>query len=206
MEPGPVPIRGLELGPDGVYIPGHLVEIFDAKAKELTEQKWLEDNDGILHLTLLRAARDGGLPCVEFLLRNDANGNAMHYIDLQRQGDRLPLIEAARHGHLEIVRLLLDREVNIHARGDTPLIVAAQGGHLEVVRLLLDHGANIHASGPHETFLQRDKPLIMAARENRVEVVRLLLNRGARGYNTALLDAQLRGHNKVAALLRERIP
>ncbi|GKZ33553.1 hypothetical protein AbraIFM66950_003458 [Aspergillus brasiliensis] len=58
-----------------------------------------------------------------------------------------PLLAAARHGHAEVVRLLLAPQprsslaayVNETARerGDTPLMVAAKAGHVEVVQLLL---------------------------------------------------------------------
>jgi ankyrin repeat protein len=47
---------------------------------------------------------------------------------------------AARKGHLEVVRLLLDRGANIHAGDDCALRLAAYYRHLEVVRLLLDRG------------------------------------------------------------------
>ena len=40
-----------------------------------------------------------------------------------------------------MVRLLLDRGANIHANNDEALRISAQYGHVEVVRLLLDRGA-----------------------------------------------------------------
>lgn len=88
-----------------------------------------------------------------------------------------PLHLAADHGHVAIVRMLLEngamKEV-VDADGDTPLISAAWKGHHEVVRMLLDNGAMIEASVFGLT------PLIFAACEGHVEVVRILLEKGAR--------------------------
>ena len=78
---------------------------------------------------------------------------------------------SAFYGHVEVVRLLLDRGADIHAGVDASLQWSAENGHVEVVRLLLDRGADIHADN--------DYALQMSARYGHVEVVRLLLDRGA---------------------------
>jgi ankyrin repeat protein len=61
------------------------------------------------------------------------------------------LCEAAVHGHLEAVRLLLDGGADpssAGSKGATPLINAAGGGQLEVLRLLLGRGAVVDAAQP----------------------------------------------------------
>ena len=58
------------------------------------------------------------------------------------------LITAARYGHLDICRLLIDKGAQLEAKdiiGRTPLHCAAVRGHVEIVRLLCDRGADVEA-------------------------------------------------------------
>jgi hypothetical protein len=62
------------------------------------------------------------------------------------QYGRMPSHWAAEKGHLEVVRLLLDRGAQCESSDTceykTPLHWAAEEGHLEVVQLLLERGAD----------------------------------------------------------------
>ena len=56
-----------------------------------------------------------------------------------------PISSAARNGHLDVVRALLEYGVEPdypNPAGHTPLCLAAQGGHLELVHFLLVNGAS----------------------------------------------------------------
>lgn len=56
-----------------------------------------------------------------------------------------PLHYAATHGHLDVMRLLLENHAYIDAaspNGSTPLMMAAQYGTDDAVKLLLDEGAD----------------------------------------------------------------
>jgi len=81
----------------------------------------------------------------------------------------LALRSASENGHLEVVRLLLDRGAEIHAGEDYSLRWASHNGRLEVVRLLLDRGAEIHA--------RNDEALRFAKSYGHLEVVELLRGR-----------------------------
>ena len=76
------------------------------------------------------------------------------------------LIWASTNGHLEIVRLLLDRGAYVQAMDDYALRWASINGHLEVVRLLLDKGADVHADD--------DDALRWASINGHLEVVKVL--------------------------------
>src|SRR5437899_2746516 len=94
------------------------------------------------------------------------------------------LHEAAKRGHLDAVRLLLDSAADPDAReiGDntTPLHWAAAHGHVDVVRALLDAGADVHGVGDlHDGDVIGWATLGGPDAIHR-NVVTLLLDRGAR--------------------------
>jgi ankyrin repeat protein len=78
---------------------------------------------------------------------------------------------AAQYGYLEVVKLLIHEGADIHASNDLALLYAAQYGYLEIVKLLIHEGADIHASN--------DRALLWAARHGHLEVVKLLIHEGA---------------------------
>ena len=84
---------------------------------------------------------------------------------------------AARNGHLDVVRLLLEAGADKHAvmrYRATALHVAAQNGHLDVVRLLLAAGADKDAE------MQAGRTALhLAAHQGHLHIVRLLLEAGA---------------------------
>ena len=94
-----------------------------------------------------------------------------------------PLHLAARQGHLEIARLLLEKGADPNRRQDatarTPLHLAVQHQNEQVTKLLLERGANpnlVARYGKGETLV----PLQLAARSGDGEIARLLLRYGAR--------------------------
>ena len=117
------------------------------------------------------------------------------------------LASPCRHGHIAVVRLLLQHGVDANLTnvdGQTPLAYAIQGGHIDVVQLLLDHGAKFNEQ---DDFGRTD--LYLAIEEGRVEILRLLLQYGAAVHIqdsdgwTPLACASAYGHVAVAQLLLE---
>src|SRR5213593_2513696 len=99
----------------------------------------------------IEACSKGEVGVLRGLLANDRS-LARAEVDTQH-GSRgwTGLHEAARRGHVDAVRLLLEYGANPNARetGDNtyPLHWAAAHGHLEVVRALLDAGGDVHGFG-----------------------------------------------------------
>ena len=120
-----------------------------------------------------------------------------------------PLMQAARHGHANIVSLLLQHQVDINAKnryGCSALTLAARGGHHQVARILVESGIDLNASDSLCEFT----PLLAAAQHGHDAVLRLLLDRGCSvNYRTPstgitpLMLASLNGHMTTAQILIE---
>ena len=88
---------------------------------------------------------------------------------------------AAKYGHEEVARLLLDggadpNKANRHGR--TALHLAARGGHTSIVKTLIDGGALVNYTDEHgQTPLHRAAPSYNGTEFKRV--YKLLVNRGA---------------------------
>ncbi len=86
--------------------------------------------------------------------------------------------EAARHGRLQDVKSILDRDITqLEARDAleaTPLIVASTEGHVDVVEYLLEKGAFVNA-----TVAAGNSSLHFASMGDHLDVASLLINAGA---------------------------
>jgi len=85
-------------------------------------------------------------PNVTELVRKVINKGA--YVNAVDSTGDTSLIWAARSGHLDIVKMLLEFEATIDAtnyQGYTPLLWAAENKHLDSAQYLVEKGANVHA-------------------------------------------------------------
>lgn len=142
------------------------------------------------------------------------NWNRIHDTDRSWQIPRLqkaleqvrpPFYYAACSGLPKIVKLLLDRGVDVNVQcGEygNAVQAASKRGHEQVVKLLLDHGADINAWGAiYGSALQA------ASSSGHEQVVKLLLNHGADvnvwggEYGGALQAASARGSKEIVQLL-----
>jgi ankyrin repeat protein len=119
-----------------------------------------------------------------------------------------PLLTAAKEGHAEIVRYLVE-EKGADPRlpslsGATPLFSAAKRGHMEVVRLLVDE---LGVDPGERNVIDGGTALWAAARVGNLEMLEFLLERGASadGANvdglTPMMAAALSGKSECVRLL-----
>lgn len=89
---------------------------------------------------LLRAARNGNLGLVNWLLK--------HRIDVNTRSSfgNTPFVYGCIGGHEKVVRVLLQAGAYVETRNKkdrTPLMETAKAGHIQVAKILFEHGANI---------------------------------------------------------------
>jgi RNA polymerase sigma factor (sigma-70 family) len=120
---------------------------------------------------------------------------------------------AAHFGHLDTMRLLLDRGadrsvVSRHPIGATPLIAALFGRRVEAARILIEHGADVTTRRGGKGWPRAGwSPLHYAAAYGFVDLMALLLERGASAQAlddagaTPLDVAREAGQEEAAALL-----
>lgn len=111
---------------------------------------------------------------------------------------RTTLELAAKEGHIEVAKILLENGANINAsppmnalNGRTSLQAAAESGNLEMVKLLLEKGANINAK-PSENGGRG--ALQAAIGSSQYEIAVLLLQKGA---NVNLPPATINGRTAL---------
>ncbi|KAK6354158.1 hypothetical protein TWF730_008571 [Orbilia blumenaviensis] len=118
---------------------------------------------------LCAAAKAGQLLIVEYLLNSHrTQSNSSDKIQYETA-----LIQAAKGGYPEIVRVLLSAGVDPNckvAEKRTALHYAAQKGHPEVAKILIDYDAKVNSSDS-----MRNSPLHIAAIHGAVQVAKLLI-------------------------------
>lgn len=148
----------------------------DAPARP-TAEEWLEQHDDAPTPPLHTAAAAGQTEECRRLIADgvDVNAPSIPPMPGDAQGfGETPLMLAARNGHIDICRLLLQAGAKVDETTllecATPLFEAAAAGHTEICRLLLEAGAAVNACTRTATT-----PLMIAAQNGHPATCRLLL-------------------------------
>nr|XP_061808338.1 histone-lysine N-methyltransferase EHMT2-like [Nerophis lumbriciformis] len=121
---------------------------------------------------LHHAAKLGNLEIVNILLETGQVD-----VNSQDNGGWTPIIWAAEHKHVEVIKVLLNRGADVTIN-DKELNVclhwAAYAGNVDIAEMVLNAGCSLASVNVHG-----DTPLHIAAREGYLECVTLFLSRGA---------------------------
>lgn len=128
-------------------------------------------------LGLHRAAEQGGTELVSRLLEAGASVDARTRFRTPMHGRETALMIAARCGHAEVTRLLLERQADptlLDATHRSALTHAAANGHIELVRRIVDHGCPLDPIDD-----QQRTPLHWAIAGGHAEAALVLIEAGA---------------------------
>lgn len=139
------------------------------------------------------AARKGDAAAVKALLDGGVNVNSKtHY-------GATALSYACDKGHVEVVRLLIERGADVNVKdtfyGEVPLGWALSHGHAQVVKLLLDKGA-----------AGIERALTSGVQDGNAEIVKIALEKGGlkpETLNNALRRAPAGGNKEIVELLKK---
>jgi ankyrin repeat protein len=184
------------------------LKLFDAtkpKALKLVRRfSGLKTLDVILHRDIAIVVGETGLHQYDY--RELAKMKLISVINTRDDGYSA-LMKAVKHGHIKIVRSLLQSGVDVNTRstyGRTALMEAVMHGHTEIVGLLLQVGADVNARHGDGGWTA----LVRAEHHDNLAIMELLIQAGAdvnAGYEvggwTALMWGAWKGNTEMVELL-----
>ncbi|MFA5306457.1 MAG: ankyrin repeat domain-containing protein [Candidatus Babeliales bacterium] len=104
--------------------------------------------DSIGFNTFERAAYDGNIDIVRLFIDIYGNSDQKSFLSYRYGDGKSALSWAASQGHVDIVQLLIDADVDLNSQdnnGNTALMVAIIGGHYNIAQLLINAHAGLRA-------------------------------------------------------------
>jgi len=139
-----------------------------------------------IDLKLINAVTTGDIKEVKVLIKIGID------INIKDKNSETALVHASKNGHLEIVRILLDNNVELIKKesilldynytelGNQPLTVASFYGHIDIVKLLLENGnSNVDYDYINVYDQVGGTALTAAIVGNQIKVIILLIKNGA---------------------------
>ncbi|CAD5219398.1 unnamed protein product [Bursaphelenchus okinawaensis] len=143
-----------------------------------------------LNFALVCAAENGSLSMCNMLLENGASKDCF-----SKEG-RTPLMEASKHGNLEIIEFFIAKGADVNKNSPnndvTALSLSCLYGHADATKTLLMHGAN-----PEHTLKDSVTCIIEAARNGSTECAKLLLDYIGNPVQKASTAAEIHNRPKI---------
>ena len=86
---------------------------------------------------------------------------------------RYPINIAARYGHNDIVKVLIENHADLELREETdytPLMIAAGNGYIDIVKELITNGSDINVKTYDDI-----SALLLAVYKSQIEIVKFLM-------------------------------
>jgi len=171
--------------------------LFGAGKKQI--QDTLADIPG--NPPLLNAAMRDDIQAMQGFLQTGAD------VDMTNMHGQTGLMWASTYGATNVVKLLLEKGVDIDKRdashGFAALVYATKSGNVDICRILIDSGANIETRD-----IRRQTPIIHAVHANKLDCLKLLIERKAdlnakddKGMTALMWAALLQSPEIVSTLL-----
>jgi Ankyrin repeats (3 copies)/Ankyrin repeat len=129
----------------------------------------------------------------DFALYEAAEGGHMDIVKLMIEKGAtsfdLAMVWAAEAGQMEIVNFMIEKGATEFNRG---MAWAAGGGYMEIVKLMIEKGAT-----------NFDWAITNAAKGGYMEIVKLMIEKGATKFNPAMKLASKRGHMEIVEYLKQ---
>jgi ankyrin repeat protein len=161
---------GLAISTD-TMTPEEALEIQKLKAYVKDSPDLINVVDNVGETPLLKAATEGHLSVVKYLLSNGVG------LNVRDRNGRTALHKASLFGHKSVVEFLLSQGADVNDRdnfGNTPLSLAVVNGSKSVVQVLLGNKANVNAKDVWDAT-----PLLLAVNKGFKSIVQVLLDNEA---------------------------
>ena len=118
---------------------------------------------------------------------------------MNAQNNDYALLWASMNGHLDVVKILIESGIDLHALNESGYIllqcIINFNGSFETIKLLLEHGADIHK--------YNNDILIVASKDGHSEIMNLLLDYGAdiHADDRILIFASQNNHLEIVKIL-----
>lgn len=164
------------------------------------------DKNNLGRSSLFLASEAGKPAVVEILLKTDA----LNTVNEQSSSGSFPLYAACKHGHLNVVKLLVEKGADVHQKnnnGWTTLQQTCLKGDLTMLQYLISKGASVNDKANDGTC-----PVYIAVQNGFVSILEMLILHGAditeesngTDGKTPLMAACPMGHFNTAQLLLKK--